>query len=95
MILKQKKGTPVYATADGTVEKAVTHNKYGKMIVLKHDNIYQTLYAQLSTIEVKPGMEVKKGDLIGRVGSSGLSTAPHLHYEVLKEGKAVNPEKYF
>ena len=93
--LKAKKGTPVYATADGKVEKAVTHNKYGKMIVLKHDDRYQTLYAQLSAIDVKTGEEVKKGDLIGRVGSSGLSTAPHLHYEVLKDGKAVNPEKYF
>lgn len=93
--LKAKKGTPVYATADGIVEKAVTHNKYGKMIVLKHDSIYQTLYAQLSVIKVKTGMEVKKGDLIGKVGSSGLSTAPHLHYEVLKNGKPENPEKYF
>lgn len=88
-------GTPVYATAGGVVEKAVTHNKYGKMIVLKHDATYETLYSQLSTFEVKTGTEVKKGDLIGRVGSSGLSTAPHLHYEVLKNGKPVNPEKYF
>lgn len=93
--LKAKTGTPVYATADGVVEKAITHNKYGKMIVLKHDNTYQTLYAQLSAFDIKTGTEVKKGDLIGRVGSSGLSTAPHLHYEVLKDGKAVNPEKYF
>ena len=93
--LRAERGTPVYATADGVVEKAVTHNKYGKMIVLKHDSTYQTLYSQLSAFEVKIGMEVKKGDLIGRVGSSGLSTAPHLHYEVLKDGKAVNPEKYF
>ena len=93
--LSAERGTPVYATADGRVEKAVTHNKYGKMIVLKHDNTYQTLYAQLSAFDVKMGTEVKKGDLIGRVGSSGLSTAPHLHYEVLKDGKAVNPEKYF
>ena len=93
--LKAKKGTPVYATADGIVEKAVTHNKYGKMIVLMHDTTYQTLYSQLSVFEVKTGMKVKKGDLIGRVGSSGLSTAPHLHYEVLKNGKPENPEKYF
>jgi len=93
--LKASTGTPIFATADGVVEKAVTHNKYGKMIVLKHDNTYQTLYSQLSVFEVKTGTEVKKGDLIGRVGSSGLSTAPHLHYEVLKDGKPVNPEKYF
>ncbi len=93
--LKAKMGTPVYATADGVVLKAITHNKYGKMIVLKHDDTYQTLYAQLSAFDIKTGTAVKKGDLIGRVGSSGLSTAPHLHYEVLKDGKAVNPEKYF
>ncbi len=93
--LKATIGTPVYATADGVIEKVVTHNAYGKMIVLKHDENYQTLYAQLSTFEVKKGAAVKKGTLIGRVGSSGLSTAPHLHYEVLKDGKPVNPEKYF
>lgn len=93
--LSANRGTPVYATSDGIVEKAITHNKYGKMIVLKHDAVYQTLYAQLSIFEVETGTKVKKGALIGRVGSSGLSTAPHLHYEVLKDGKPVNPEKYF
>ena len=92
---RANRGTPVYATSDGVVEKAITHNKYGKMIVLKHDDVYQTLYSQLSVFEVETGTAVKKGDLIGRVGSSGLSTAPHLHYEVLKDGKQVNPEKYF
>jgi len=87
-------GTPVYATADGLVEKMVTRHGYGKLIILKHDEIYQTYYAQLSEFEVEAGQTVKKGDLIGRVGSSGLSTAPHLHYEVLKNGQPVNPEKY-
>lgn len=105
-IFKQKKmhrgvdfkapmGTPVYATANGVVEKVQTHNKYGKLIVLKHDDTFQTLYAQLSVFEVKVGEEVKKGDLIGKTGNSGLSTAPHLHYEVLEKGKAVDPQQFF
>lgn len=93
--ISAEKGTPVYATADGVVEKAITHNKYGRMVVVRHDDTYESLYAQLSSFEVKTGDEIKKGDLIGRVGSSGLSTAPHLHYEVLKNGEPVNPEKYF
>jgi murein DD-endopeptidase MepM/ murein hydrolase activator NlpD len=92
---KAAMGTPVYATGDGVVEKIQTHNKYGKLIVIRHDDNYQSLYAQLSKFEVKTGQKIKKGDLIGKTGNSGLSTAPHLHYEVLKDGKAVDPEKYF
>ena len=65
------------------------------MIVLKHDAVYQTLYAQLSIFEVETGTKVKKGALIGRVGSSGLSTAPHLHYEVHKNGGKVNPVYFY
>lgn len=92
---KAPMGTSVYATADGIVEKIQTHNKYGKLIVLKHDDTFQTLYAQLSVFEVKVGEEVKKGDIIGKTGNSGLSTAPHLHYEVLENGKAVDPQQFF
>lgn len=91
---KAKMGTPVYATADGIVEKVYTHDKYGKLIVLKHDKKFQTLYAQLSEFNVKKGQAIKKGDLIGKTGNSGLSTAPHLHYEVMEDGKAVNPEQF-
>lgn len=104
-ILKEKKmhlgvdfrapeGTPVMATSDGKVVKAGETYGYGIRIIIQHDESYQTLYAQLSTMNVKVGQEVKKGDIIGKVGSSGLSTAPHLHYEVKKDGKYEDPEKY-
>lgn len=95
---KAPMGTPVYATADGVIEKAKlgTEGKgYGKHVVIKHDDDFQSLYAQLSEIKVKPGQSVKQGDLIGLVGSSGMSTAPHLHYEVIKNGKKVDPVDYF
>ncbi|MFH6984449.1 peptidoglycan DD-metalloendopeptidase family protein [Marinoscillum luteum] len=88
-------GTPVIATADGKVILVSDQpGGYGKHIVLAHDEVYQTKYAQLSSMEVKEGETVKRGQLIGRVGSSGRSTAPHLHYEVYKDGKAVNPVNY-
>ena len=105
-ILKEKKhhrgidfkaaiGTPVYATAHGVVKKVENTPKgYGKHIVIQHDNHYETLYAQLSEMDVKEGDEVQFGDRIGAVGSSGMSTAPHLHYEVIKDGARVDPEKY-
>ncbi len=89
-------GTPVYATSDGEVEKVKNQSTgYGNHIKIKHDESFQSLYAQLSEIKVKVGQKVKKGELIGLVGSSGTSTAPHLHYEVIKNGKKVNPMDYF
>lgn len=89
-------GTPVYATSDGTVIKAKYNNKgYGNHIIIQHDEVYQTKYAQLHSIEVKEGQLVKKGTLIGKVGSSGDSTGPHLHYEVIKNGEHVDPIAYF
>ena len=90
-------GTPIYATSDGIIEKAVLtqENKgYGNHIIIRHDEEYQSLYAQMEELHVKVGQKVKKGDIIGLVGSSGASTAPHLHYEVRKNGKAVNPQPY-
>lgn len=88
-------GTPVYATADGIVEKVEHHEKgYGLHIVIRHDEHYQSVYAQLSEMHVEPGQQVEKGDQIGAVGSSGTSTAPHLHYEVKKDGVYVDPEEY-
>jgi murein DD-endopeptidase MepM/ murein hydrolase activator NlpD len=88
-------GTPVVATADGVVE-TVKFDKsgYGKHIVVKHDDHYKTLYAQLSKMNVKEGEAIKKGQIIGEVGSSGASTGPHLHYEVIKDGAYQNPESY-
>ncbi len=90
-------GTPVMATADGEVVTAKITKAgygYGKHIIIKHDDQYQTLYAQLSELDVKVGDIIKKGQIIGKVGSSGQSTAPHLHYEVLKDGTPQNPENY-
>lgn len=88
-------GTPVYATSDGTVVKAEEDAKgYGHHIILKHDSTYQTLYAHLSLIAVEEGQQIKKGELIGKVGNTGMSTGPHLHYEVIKNGKKVDPKPF-
>jgi murein DD-endopeptidase MepM/ murein hydrolase activator NlpD len=97
--IKAPDGTPVYATADGLVRKVkLNHTEgkgYGRYIIIDHENGYSTLYSQLSKYNVKEGNEVKQGDIIGYVGSSGISTGPHLHYEVMKDGENVDPEKYF
>ena len=87
-------GTPVYATADGTVSRANWFSSYGKFISLEHGADMQTRYAHLSRIVVNAGDSVKKGELIGYVGSTGRSTGPHLHYEVRIAGKAVDPAPY-
>jgi len=89
-------GTEVFATGDGKIVKASRSNRgYGNKIVIDHGYGYQSLYAHLSVIDVKKGQVVKRGEKIGSVGSSGLSTAPHLHYEVHHEDKAINPINFF
>lgn len=89
-------GTAVFATADGTVqslsEKNTTH---GKAITIDHGNGYQTSYSHLLDIRVKRGDKVKRGDIIAMSGNSGLSFAPHLHYEVIFNGTRVDPVHYF
>jgi murein DD-endopeptidase MepM/ murein hydrolase activator NlpD len=87
-------GTPVYATADGVVSRADWFSSYGLYISLEHGAAMQTRYGHLSRLAVMAGDSVKKGDLIGYVGSTGRSTGPHLHYEVRIEGLAVNPIPY-
>lgn len=87
-------GTPVYATADGVVGRADLYSSYGLFISLEHGASMETRYAHLSRLAVAAGDSVKKGDLIGYVGSTGRSTGPHLHYEVRVEGLAVNPIPY-
>lgn len=89
------KGTPVYATADGTVTNETPGGGYGMVIVINHGYSYKTVYAHLSKRKVKPGQKVKRGEVIGYVGSTGLSTGAHLHYEVIKNGQRVNPVYYF
>jgi murein DD-endopeptidase MepM/ murein hydrolase activator NlpD len=89
-------GTPVYATGDGVVLKADNSlSGYGNHIEVNHGYGYVTLYAHLSKYNCRPGQKVKRGDLIGYVGSTGRSEAPHLHYEVIKSGKKVNPLNFY
>ncbi|WOK08769.1 M23 family metallopeptidase [Imperialibacter roseus] len=89
-------GTSIVATADGVVEKVVNDpDGYGIMVTLKHDEGYQTIYAQLLEAKVKVGDKVEKGQQIALSGNSGRSTAPHLHYEVIHNGKRVDPSQYF
>jgi murein DD-endopeptidase MepM/ murein hydrolase activator NlpD len=84
-------GTPVRAVADGVVSTAGKHGGHGNYIELDHEGPYGTSYSHLSSILVRRGQKVKQGDLIGRVGSTGFSTGPHLHYQFTVGGKFVNP----
>ena len=91
------KGTPVYATGDGKVEKA-RYNKrsgYGKHVTINHGYGYKSLYAHLDKYVVKEKQKVKRGEIIGFVGNTGRSVAPHLHYEITKNNKKINPIYYF
>jgi len=87
-------GTPVYASADGLVSRAEPYSTYGNYIQIEHGGELQTRYAHLSGYAVMAGQSVRKGDLIGYVGSTGRSTGPHLHYEVRVAGEAVDPRPY-
>lgn len=90
------KGTEVYATGDGVVEEVERKVwGYGLCIVINHGYGYKTRYAHLSKFKVRKGQKVKRGDLIGLVGSTGKSTGPHLHYEVEKNGKKLNPIGFY
>ena len=86
------KGTPIYATGNGKVSKVTkSRSGYGNRVMIEHGYGYKTLYAHMNTIDVKRGEKVKKGDIIGTVGNTGSSTAPHLHYEVMHKRKKINP----
>jgi hypothetical protein len=88
-------GTPIQATGDGVVEEVESkRGGYGLHVIINHGYGYKTLYGHLSKSDVRPGQKIKKGQLIGKVGSSGTSTAPHCHYEVHYKGKPVNPIDY-
>ncbi|MFN6090667.1 MAG: peptidoglycan DD-metalloendopeptidase family protein [Cyclobacteriaceae bacterium] len=89
-------GTPIYATADGIIDKLeVSFSGYGKQLEIDHGFGYRTRFAHMHGFAVRYGQKVKRGDLIGYVGETGLSTAPHLHYEVFVNGIHVNPIHYF
>jgi len=90
------KGAKVYATADGKVQSIDTKSrKYGNYITINHGYGYKTLYAHLSKISVKSGQKIKRGDVIGYVGDTGKSISPHIHYEVHRDGKPVNPLHFY
>lgn len=89
-------GSEIYATGDGTVVRANRGRAYGIHVVIKHKyGGYETLYAHMKKAAVRPGKKVKRGEVIGYVGSTGMSTGPHLHYEVHKNGKRLNPVNYY
>lgn len=89
-------GTPIYATGDGVVStRTSSRGGYGNHVVIDHGYGYETMYAHMSKFNVDRGQKVKRGDVIGYVGSTGRSTGPHLHYEVMKDGVKINPANYY
>jgi len=87
-------GDPVHCTANGKVITAGRQGGYGNMVEVAHEHGYVTLYGHLSRIDVKPGQQVRAGDVLGAIGSTGRSTGPHLHYEVQHGGERLNPETF-
>ncbi len=88
-------GTPIYATGAGTITNASPMGGYGNVVVLNHGFGYESYYAHMSRIKVRSGQKVERGDIIGFVGNTGLSSGPHLHYEIHKNGEKVNPISFF
>jgi murein DD-endopeptidase MepM/ murein hydrolase activator NlpD len=84
-------GTPVTAAAGGTVVHAGPAGTYGNLVTIRHDNGFETRYAHLSAVDIKEGARVEPGQLIGKVGTTGYSTGPHLHFEVRHDGQAIDP----
>ena len=89
-------GTPIYATGDGKIAKVESSARgYGKYVIIDHGFGYKTLYAHMSKFKVTIGQKVNRGDVIGYVGNTGLSSGPHLHYEVHKYGEKINPVNFY
>ena len=85
-------GTEIHATADGVIERITkSSHGYGNQIIIKHGYNYTTRYAHLSDIQVEVGQEIKVGQVIGTLGSSGLATGPHLHYEIINNNNSIDP----
>ncbi len=95
MDFSAKRGTPIYASGNGKVIKAYRSSSYGNVVYIDHGYGYQTRYAHMQKIKAHKGQKVKRGDLIGYVGNTGRSVAPHLHYEVLYKNKHVNPINFY
>lgn len=87
-------GEPISTTADGTVEFAGVQRGYGNVVIVKHAHGYKTYYAHLSAIDVTKGQKVQSGDVVGKLGSTGRSTGPHLHYEVRLNNERLDPENF-
>ncbi len=92
--IKAPKGTPVYASADGEIAFVTSEPKWGHRVMIKHESSYKSLYAHMDSFTVARGQSIKAGEIIGYVGSTGQSTGPHLHFEILKNGTPINPESY-
>jgi len=96
MDFSAKSGTPIYATGDGKISKVRRSRRgYGNHVIIDHGYGYKTLYAHMKKYAVKKGQKVKRGEVIGYVGNTGTSVAPHLHYEVHKDGKKINPVNFY
>jgi len=89
-----RQGDPVLATAGGTVVAAGFDQSYGNMVILRHANGYFTRYGHMQSLAVKKGQSIKQGQMLGKIGNTGLSTGAHVHYEVLLAGKLVDPLLY-
>ena len=92
--IKAKLGTKIMSPSDATVLEVGYNKKDGHFIILQHDDVYKTSFCHLSKTAVETGIQVKAGEAIGEVGNSGMSTKPHLHYEVMKNGLHVDPIDY-
>jgi len=90
-----KRGTPVVATADGVVVKSLYWGSYGNYVEIDHGYGFKTVYAHMNKRKVKKRQTVSRGEIIGTVGNTGKSTAPHLHYEIKKNNKRINPKDYY
>lgn len=89
-------GTEIYSTGNGVVAKIEYNGRgYGNNVIINHGFGYQTLYGHMSRFAVRPGQKVNRGDVIGYVGNTGASTGPHVHYEVIKNGKKIDPINFF
>lgn len=95
MDFSAKRGTPIYASGNGVVSKAMRSSTYGNVVYIDHGYGYETRYAHMSELKITKGKKVTRGDLIGLVGNTGRSVAPHLHYEVIYQGRHVNPIDFY
>ena len=96
MDFSAKSGTPIYATGDGKISKLIRSRRgYGNHVIIDHGYGYKTLYAHMKKYIVQKGQKVKRGEVIGYVGNTGTSVAPHLHYEVIKDNKKIDPANFY